>query len=464
MSVFDDSLIVTHLNRLAAAEQSKLVADRRTADHYKDSLNSLLWINLMGVNSNADSLLAYLQRVEEIGMKKSAFYVDSIRQDMERLRTLQRDSTVKDMNQLVARLEYHLTKACLRYVYGQRYGFVNPKKAFMAEGLFNLNIEEPSKDFAQQVMHKIRCDSLADYLREIQPRSAYYEQLKGMLAKDSTEVGRQRIMCNMERGRWRLKNPIPETGKRIIVNIPAFHLYAYGDMDSVLNMRVVCGAVKTKTPILDSKIEWMEINPKWIIPMSIIKKDVVRHVGDTAYFARNHYDIFERATNQQMPISAVTREMLLSGKYRVAQQSGDFNSLGRIVFRFKNPHSVYLHYTSNPSAFKRSVRAISHGCVRVARPFELAQFMLNDPDEWLLDRIRISMSMYPKTKRGRTFWRENPEEEDRKLINSLSVKPNIPLYIIYHTLWTDEKGTLQTYPDIYDYDKVLWQNLQTFVK
>lgn len=464
VSVFDDSVIVKNLHQLAEAETSKLEADCRTAEHYKDSLNSLLWMNLMGVSSDADSLLVYLQQVEEIGMKPSSFFVEDIRKDMECLRTLKKDSVSTDMNQVVARLEYNLTKACLRYVYGQRYGFVNPRKALMNDGIFNLNIELPAKDYAEQVMRLIKNDSIVSYLGEIQPRSTYYNQLKAMLAKDSTEAGRQRIMCNMERSRWRLKNPIPQTGKYIIVNIPAFHLYAFGAGDSVLDMRVVCGAVKTKTPILDSKIEWMELNPKWIIPMSIIKKDVVRHVGDTAYFSRNRYDIFDRATNQQMPVSSVSREMLLSGKYRVAQQSGSHNSLGRIVFRFKNPYSVYLHYTSNPSAFKRTVRAISHGCVRVSKPFELAEYLLNDPDEWLLDRIRISMSLYPKTKRGRTFWRENPEEEDRKLINSLGVKPNIPLYIIYNTLWTDEKGTLQTYPDIYGYDMVLWKNLQTFVK
>lgn len=464
VSVFNDSIIVGHLHQMAAAEDSRLEADRRTAEHYQDSLQFSLWIDNSGVSSRADSLLAYLQQVEEIGLTTASFFVDSIRQDMKRLQTLQSDSDAAERKLVAARLEYHLTKACLRYVYGQRFGFVNPRQAFKNTGIFNLNIEEPARDFARQVTHKILLDSLSQLLRDIQPHSAYYQQLKAMLAKDSTEAGRQRIMCNMERSRWRLKNPIPQTGKYIIVNIPAFHLYAFGAGDSVLDMRVVCGAVKTKTPILDSKIEWMELNPKWIIPMSIIKKDVVRHVGDTAYFSRNRYDIFDRATNQQMPVSSVSREMLLSGKYRVAQQSGSHNSLGRIVFRFKNPYSVYLHYTSNPSAFKRTVRAISHGCVRVSKPFELAEYLLNDPDEWLLDRIRISMSLYPKTKRGRTFWRENPEEEDRKLINSLGVKPNIPLYIIYNTLWTDEKGTLQTYPDIYGYDMVLWKNLQTFVK
>lgn len=463
VSVFDDSIIVSQLHQMAEAEQSKLEADRHTAEHYKGELQSLLWINLMGVRKSADSLLTYLQQVEEIGLKPSSFYADSIRHDLQRLRTFKADSTATDPNVLIARLEYHLTKACLRYVYGQRYGFVNPKTAFKNAGIFDMHIEEPTNDDAQQVMRMIQSDSIVGYLNDIQPRDDYYQQLKAMLDSASTDEARQRIICNMERGRWRLQNPIPKAGKYVIVNVPAFHLYAYGG-DTVLDMRVVCGAVKTKTPLLDSKIEWMELNPKWVIPMSIIKKDVARRAGDSAYFARNRYDIFDRATNKQMPIGSVSRDMLLSGKYRVAQRSGDFNSLGRIVFRFKNPHSVYLHYTSNPSAFKREVRAISHGCVRVSRPFELAQFLLDNPDEWLLDRIRISMSLYPKTKRGRDYWNSHPNEDDRKLINTQSVKPNIPLYIVYYTIYPDEHGTLKTYRDIYGYDKVLWNNLQPYVK
>lgn len=207
----------------------------------------------------------------------------------------------------------------------------------------------------------------------------------------------------------------------------------------------------------------MEVNPQWVIPKSILEKDVVRHAGDSAYFARNKYNIYERATNKQMPIEEVTRSMLMSGKYRVAQQSGSHNSLGRIVFRFKNKFSVFLHYTSTPGVFQRDSRAVSHGCVRVARPYDLAHFLLDNPDEWLLDRIRISMGLKAETDRGRQYLKTHPTDEDHKLIGYVPVKPHVPLYIIYYTLWTDENGVLQSWPDVYGYDTVIWNHLQTFV-
>jgi murein L,D-transpeptidase YcbB/YkuD len=164
-----------------------------------------------------------------------------------------------------------------------------------------------------------------------------------------------------------------------------------------------------------------------------------------------------------MEIGEVTRSMLLSGKYRVAQKSGDDNSLGRIVFRFKNKFSVFLHYTSSPSVFKRDSRSISHGCVRVERPFELANYVLDQPDEWLLDRIRISMGLRAETDRGRQYLRTHQDEDDHKLIGYVPVKPHVPLYIIYFTLWPDENGALQTWPDIYGYDKVVLQHLKPYL-
>ena len=230
-------------------------------------------------------------------------------------------------------------------------------------------------------------------------------------------------------------------------------------------MRVVCGARTTKSPQLTSKIEWMEINPQWVIPMSIIKNEVSSRAGDSAYFARHRYDIVNKETQQVVNPANVSRQMLLSGNYRVAQKGGAGNSLGRIVFRFKNRYSVYLHDTSTPSAFQRDVRALSHGCVRVSKPFELAEFVLDNPDEWLLDRIRIGMGQQAQTDQGRHWLRAHPDKDDlKKLIGYVGVKPHVPLYIIYNTMWPDENGVWREWPDVYGYDDVIWKQMQPYLQ
>ena len=463
------------LLRQLCEERGGLTGDASTRRYYQET-SSLLWVDRNGVDRRADSLLSCLRRVGSEGLSGRAFLIDDIERDLRRFRAL--DFTAEEtVNKVAARLEFHLTKACMRYAYGQRYGFVNPGKLFNNldiesqdtirnivnyRGLFGADMETAPSGYDSLVRGKIAAGEIADYLRSVQPQDPMYLRLREMLAAATTAEERRRILCNMERCRWRLTHPIPDKGKYVVVNIPAYHLYAH-DGDSVLDMRVVCGAVSTKTPLLTSYVEWMEVNPQWVIPASIVQCDVVRHAGDSAYFARNRYDVYERATNRQIAAHRATREMLLSGKYRVAQQSGADNALGRIVFRFKNPFQVFLHYTSNPGAFQRASRAMSHGCVRVARPFELASFLLTDPDEWLLDRIRISMDLQPETEQGMSYLRRNPEQKEHKLVSYVPVKPRVPLYIIYNTLWPDEHGQLRTWPDVYGYDKVLWDSLKPFM-
>lgn len=472
--VLDTKEAKRRLLKMAQASPGKTRADRELRRYYQEAEHPFVWVDRQGVDERADSLLAWLHLVGEIGMSEQAFSVEDIEQDLRRMRTMDFAPGENSMTRVAARLEYRLSKACMRYCYGQRFGFVNPfrllnnldvEKKDTVKGtvryreLFDLRMDHPGKNYVALVLDKVRHDSIAPYLREIQPRDAFYNRLKTMLQTATTAEQRMRIMVNMERSRWRLHNPIPQVGKRVIVNIPAYHLYAFSDEEQI-DMRVVCGNVKTKTPILESDVEYMEVNPQWVIPMSIIEHDVARRAGDTAYFARNRYRIYDKTTQKQMPIRSVTKQMLLSGNYRVAQEGGAGNSLGRIIFRFKNNFSVYLHDTSNPDAFNRNVRAVSHGCVRVSEPFQLARFVLDNPDEWLMDRIRIAMGLPAETIRGIDYEREHPEVEKRnKLIGYVTVKPRVPIYIIYYTLWPDENGVLQTWPDVYGYDEVVWKQL-----
>ena len=475
--VYDFASVKSQLSEIALQDVPQTAADRAVRSYYLEGADHLVWVDRWGVDSRPDTLLNWLRMVREMGMNERAFYVDAIEPLLQRLRQMDLRANT-DVNQLAAQLEYRLSKACMRYVYGQRFGFMNPHRVFnnldvedqtdtlqrtvRYRGLFDMDMDLPSGTYAKQVLCTVSNDSLTELLHNVQPQDKFYQQLQRMLPTASDDQSRRRILCNMERCRWRLHHPIPDEGKRVVVNIPAYSLYAYG-ADSVLQMRVACGAMKTKTPLLTSEMEWMEVNPQWVIPKSILEKDVAKHAGDSAYFARNKYDIYEKGTNRQLPVGEVTRSMLMSGKYRVAQQSGSHNSLGRIVFRFKNKFSVFLHYTSTPGVFQRDSRAVSHGCVRVAKPFELAEFLLDDPDEWLLDRIRISMGLKAATERGQKYLETHPGDEDHKLIGYVPVKPRVPLYIIYYTLWTDENGVLQTWPDVYGYDNVIWNQLQPYV-
>ena len=468
----DNSKIRKQLDLLARADRDSLVADSRTRRYYRDG-GKLLWIDRFGVDKRADSLLAYLNTVEEMGFSKRVFVVGQIERDLQRIRTLDVDTGIRDVNRVMARLEYNLTKAFLRYTAGQHFGFTNPKQIFnnldireqdsvriTYRGLFDIPVKRPPKDFYSTALRKVYNDSVSIFLRESQPQNALYARLiKHFKGKSLSEADRVRLLCNIERSRWR-QNDYPQNHRKyVLVNVPSYHLDAI-EGDSVLTMRMACGTLDTKTPLLNSHIMRMDVNPQWIIPRSIIKKEVIGHAGNPDYFERHRYFILNRSSGRRVDPASVSAGMLLNPDYFVIQEGGEGNSLGRVVFRFNNNFSIFIHDTSSKWAFDRGSRSVSHGCIRVQKPFELAVFLLDKKDKTLIDKINYSMQAdLSKPKEGEE---RRTRVDYRRLVNSVKVNPNVPLFITYYTLYPDVTGKMQTYADVYGYDKVLYQYLRDF--
>lgn len=441
---------------------------------YVDSLDHSLqgkWFTRMGVSEDADSLLTFLRnQLPKDGLDTTAFFVPQIAEDLTVVHKLAFDSVGQSINDVLKRLDGHLTKAYVDYTTGQRYGFFRPDKVlnrldYKVGGtgyaqLFDYEIKAPDSSEAQA---KVSSDDRMSYLEASQPGTYVYRALKDLLAKTKDKAERAKIAVNMERCRWQIKHP-GQQEKRVLVNIAAQHLWAVGG-DSALDMRICCGAYPTKTPLLCSTINYMQVNPEWNIPFNIIKTDVARHGGDSSYFARNRYDIVDRETGDTLQASEVGKERLLSGKMKVVQKGGSGNSLGRIVFRFPNNFSVYLHDTNNRGAFNRERRTLSHGCVRVQKPFELACFLLQGADEWTKDQIRISMDMRPVTERGREYVRNHADSpRPFRLISYRDITPHMPLYIVYFTAYPNPTtGKVELWPDLYDFDKVITKEIGPFL-
>ena len=140
----------------------------------------------------------------------------------------------------------------------------------------------------------------------------------------------------------------------------------------------------------------------------------------------------------------------MSPDWSIVQEGGDGNSLGRIIFRFDNNFSIYVHDTSTPSVFQRKVRSVSHGCIRVEKPYELACYLLRDKDPETAEKIKYSMEADMS----------DPKRDWKKLIGSKKVNPQVPIFIVYYTLFPVPDGTLESYPDIYGYDSVITKALR----
>lgn len=453
--------------------EPRMYADKYTRKYYAGR-GHFIWINRHGVGENADTLLSCLSNVAEEGFNPSSFGIAGIEEDLRNLRN--RNGSKQDINQLMARLEYRLTKAYLRYAAGQRYGYTLPSRLLnnieseksypeaSQRHHFSIHTENATDSFYTHALQQAQNGELGPFLREIQPRIPLYQTLKQdyLTARDSGNRERARLArINMERARWRYPRP---QGKYIWVNLAGFQLTAVNEeKDSILRMRICGGAIDHKSPLLVSKITRVELNPYWNIPPSIIRHEIApRHTGDTAYFSRHRYSIIDKQTRQSVSPTALSAEQLMSGRYVIRQENGGGNSLGRIIFRFPNEHSVYLHDTNTPSAFRLANRAVSHGCIRLEKPLDLAYFIMEEADSIRQDRIRMQIGKAPLTTWGREQIADNPQDNQQPKNRNYPIQTGYSVFLDYYTLYPDLEGNLQEHPDNYHYDPIIENALDRF--
>ena len=237
----------------------------------------------------------------------------------------------------------------------------------------------------------------------------------------------RQIALNLERWRW-----MPNTlGDRfILVNIPEYRLEVWEKDRVPLSMRVVVGRKDTPTPIFADDMTHLVFAPYWNVPPDIAKNETVPSaLRDAAFLDRTNMEVLDRSGNPVDP-SSIDPENL--GQYRFRQRPGASNSLGLVKFMFPNQFNVYLHDTPADSLFARATRSLSHGCVRLEQPEQLAQYVLADQPDWTPERIRAAM--------------RSGQEKTVKLTAAL------PVYLGYWTARVSADGLLQFRDDLYKID------------
>ena len=238
------------------------------------------------------------------------------------------------------------------------------------------------------------------------------------------------IALNMERLRWSRE----KYGDNYIqVNVPAYSLTVYENHKPALDMRVIVGAVDKPTPIFNDAMGHIVFSPTWTIPTSIIREEIIpRLKSDSSYYVNKNYAFYK----DEVAIDPTTETWDDSAnpyKYRIVQQPGPDNSLGRVKFLLTNTMSVYLHDTPNHRLFTKDYRALSHGCVRLDEPARFAAYLMRDQSGWDLERIKKAMNdSIPATVR---------------------LKKRYDVYIDYITAWVDENDSINFREDIYGHDK-----------
>lgn len=276
-----------------------------------------------------------------------------------------------------------------------------------------LNLDITSPDFDQAV---------EDALKFYQRRNGF--DTTGVVGSQTLEAlnvpaaGRVlQIQANMERWRWA---PRLWPASRIEVNIAAAEMTLFVDNAIGTEMRAAPGRPDDQTPMLTSAIDSVVLNPPWNLPAGIAEKEYwPKERAHPGYLASHGFRVI---TNPD-------------GTTRLQQKSGAKSALGQIKFDFPNPFAVYLHDTPSHAAFGHDTRAVSHGCVRLERPFDLAHKLFEGDQTWTPEHIQ--------------------EAVDDGKTQRVQLTQSMPVFLLYFTAYPDVKGRMDFRNDIYDWDSQL---------
>jgi len=247
--------------------------------------------------------------------------------------------------------------------------------------------------------------------------------------------------------RWR-RRPYDPARPAIVLNLPEFRLRTFGAVnaaghDPELEMKVVVGhAPEHKTPVLRSQLETVIFRPDWTVPVSIQRNELVPEIRRASnWISDNNFELVTRQGEVvgDRTVSEHLLSALSTGELLLRQKPGPKNTLGLVKFVFPNEYGVYMHDTSARWLFAPARRDFSHGCIRLERPEDLAEWVLRDQSGWSPDRIFAAIQGTESI--------------------AVKVKRPIQLVTMYLTAVVMKDGEVHFFQDIYGEDAALEKEL-----
>ncbi|MEW7007605.1 MULTISPECIES: L,D-transpeptidase family protein [unclassified Lentilitoribacter] len=260
----------------------------------------------------------------------------------------------------------------------------------------------------------------------------------GVLGKFSyaaLNVSAQVRLTQLETNIVRLKSMSGDLGARyVMVNIPAAQIEAVDNGQVALRHTAIVGKISRQTPILNSRIHEVILNPYWTAPRSIIKKDIVPLMRkDPTYLTRNAIRLFDKK-GDEVPPESIDWHAEEAPDLMFRQDPGKINAMSSTKINFHNPHAVYMHDTPQRSVFGKLLRFESSGCVRVQNVRELSAWLLRDTEGWSRANIEAGIMS------GESM--------------PIQLEEPVPVYFTYFTAWSSSDGVVQFRDDVYQRDGV----------
>ncbi|HEY8971992.1 MAG TPA: L,D-transpeptidase family protein [Puia sp.] len=290
-------------------------------------------------------------------------------------------------------------------------GYVNREDGELAARLAKVNTDAELRELAASFV----------------PRSAIYDTLRAALVGASCNPNKARQLAaalNLYRWihhfHWR---------RCIVVNIATAEL-SYFEQDTIrLRMRIVAGEPSKRTPRLAAWCDQVVLYPYWNIPRKIAVNEFLPLFRISPRLAETmNIQLFDRNGKVVEP-TAISwwRWTKDNFPYSMRQSTGCDNALGVIKFNLTSPFDVYMHDTNFKLAFLRTYRWLSHGCMRLEKPLELGNLLLDHQ----LDTAFLESCLRDQQPR------------------SIRLEAPVPVFVIYQTAVTGEGGKLRMVKDIY---------------
>ena len=326
-----------------------------------------------------------------------------------------------------------------------------PYRRIIRQGEHDKSVPNIAKKLYQlDLLHDIDDRAPTLYSKEISQSVKIFQQLHtlksdGVLGPETIKLMNipyqeraDQIKANLERARW-VSDDL--TDNYLLINIASYKLTYVHESHKEWTSEVIVGKDAHKTPVFTAKLRYIEFNPTWTVPKSMLPPIVTRAKNNPDYLKQRRYLVKTSKGSTVNPDSINWKNVdPYHFNYWLVQEPSDFNSLGHVKFMFPNPHAIYLHDTPSKQLFALDDRSFSMGCIRLNHPFDLSLLLLENDQ-------------------GFTEERQNQIRTSRKR-TSVTLKHPIDVFVMYWTALPEKDG-LHFYKDVYDRDKKLISLLNT---
>ena len=278
-------------------------------------------------------------------------------------------------------------------------------------------------------------------LRSLHSKHPQFEKLRQLYVASRQKDGQtlspasKRLRANMEMWRW-MWDDLGDL--HVFNNIPEFMQRVYKNGEVIRSEKIVAGMLDKQSAVFSRPLKHVVLRPMWRVPESIMVHELWPSLIRGGGLMRQYGLQIQTKQGQAVDWRKIDWAKADIRSYDVTQPPGPASALGTVKFSFPSQHTIYMHDTPDKWMFRSSQRTLSHGCLRVQKPMQLAEIILKEDKGW--DAAKVA-----------EVSRSGP------LNNEIAMDKKIPIHLAYFTLWVDDGGKLQSFRDVYGHEKRVTQ-------